>query len=159
LSDPLLYLTGVSYSRSVEEEAEGKEAAMSEERGEPTTRTSNDSPTIRPLGVITIVFWASVTLMAVLAILSMVVPGLREVWSFNLLGGTCAALATISSAFLFWQELSANRQRMRDARRENRNIPREDDNEWTPKAWLYATALGISFLLTWYLVPTVFLTS
>jgi hypothetical protein len=159
LSDPLLYLTGVSYSRSVEDEAEGKEAAMSEERGEPTTQTSNDSPTIRPLGVITIVFWASVTLMAVLTILSMVVPELREVWSFNLLGGTCAALAMVSSGFLFWREGRVNRQQMRAARREGRDIPREDDNEWTAKQLLYATALVISFLFVWNLVPNVLLSS
>jgi|SRR5215208_589606 hypothetical protein len=131
---------------------------MSEERGEPTTKTSNDSPTISPLGVITIVFWASVTLMAVLVILSMVVPGLREVWSFNLLGGTCAALAMISSAFLFWRERRVNRQRMRATRRESRDIPREDDDEWTPKELLYAAAFFISFIFVWYLVPNVLFT-
>jgi ABC-type Fe3+ transport system permease subunit len=157
LSDPLLYLTGVSYSRSVQDEAEGKEAAMSEERGEPTTRTSNDSPTIRSLGVITIVFWASVTLMAVLAILSMVVPGLREVWSFNLLGGTGAALAMVTSAFLFWRERRVNRQQMREIRRRSRDIPGEDDNEWSAKDLLYATAFVISFLFVWFLVPNVLL--
>jgi ABC-type Fe3+ transport system permease subunit len=159
LSDPLLYLTGVSYSRSVEDKAEVKEAAMSEERGEPTTRTKNYSPTIRPLGVITIVFWASVTLMAVLVILSLVAPGLREVWSFNLLGGTCAALAMVCSAFLFWRERRVNRQQMRAVRRESRDIPREDDNEWTPKVYLYWAALVISFLLAWYLVPNVLMSS
>ena len=132
---------------------------MSEERGEPTTRTSNDSSTIRSLGVITIVFWASVTLMAVLAILSMVVPRLREVWSFNLLGGTGAALAMVTSAFLFWRERRVNRQQMREIRRRSRAIPGEEDNEWTAKELLYATAFGISFLLTWYLVPNVLLTS
>jgi hypothetical protein len=123
---------------------------MSEDRGEPTTRF---------VSVITVVFWASAALIMVAALLSWGAPGLREVWSFNLLGGTCAALATISSAFLFWRELNANRQRMRVARRENRNIPREDDNVWTPKAWLYATALGISFLLAWYLLPNVLLSA
>ena len=90
----------------------------------------------RVVGVATVLFWASAALMTVAALLSLVAPGLREVWSFNLLGGTCAALAMVSSAFLFWQELSANRQLMRAARRENRDIPREEDNEWTPKAWL-----------------------
>jgi hypothetical protein len=133
---------------------------MSEERGEPTTRTRNYSPTIRPLGVITIVFWASVTLMAVLTILSLIVPGLREVvWPFNLLGGTCAALAMVSSAFLFWRERRVNRQQMRATRRESRDIPREEDKEWTPKELLYATALGISLLLAWYLLPNVLLSS
>ena len=132
---------------------------MSDERGEPTTRTRNDSPTISPLGVITIGFWASVTLMAVLVILSSVVPALREVWSFNLLGSTCAALAMASSAFLFWRERRANRQQMRALRRESRDIPREDDNEWTAKELLYAAAFVISFIFVWYLLPNVLLTS
>jgi hypothetical protein len=48
---------------------------------------------------------------------------------------------------------------MRAARRENHDIPREDDNEWTPKVWLYATALGISFLIAWYLMPYLLLAS
>jgi uncharacterized membrane protein YbhN (UPF0104 family) len=157
LNDPLLYLTGVSYSRSVEDVAEGWEAAMSEEQGEPTSRTRNYSPTISPLAVITIVFWASVTLMAVLTILSWAVPGVRDVWTFNLLAGTCAALAMVTSAFLFWRERRINRHQMRATRRESRDIPREDDNEWTPKELLYATALGLSFLLAWYLVPNVLL--
>jgi ABC-type Fe3+ transport system permease subunit len=156
LSDTLLYLTGVSYSCSVEDEAEGMEAAMSEERGQPTTQTTNDSPTIRPRGVITIVCWASVTLMAVLVILSMVVPGLREVWSFNFLGGTCAGLALICSAYLFWQELRSNRQEMRAVRRESRDIPVEEGDEWTPRAWLYALAFGFSFFLSWFLIPALF---
>src|SRR5215217_1580253 len=126
-----------------------KEAAMSEERGEPTTQTTNDSPTIRRLGVITKVFWASVTLMAVLVILSTVVPALREVWSFNLLGSTCAALAMVTSAFLFWRERRVNRQQMRATRRESRDIPREDDNEWTAKELLYAAAFFISLIFVW----------
>ena len=158
MSDPLLYLTGVSYSRSVEEEGEGWEAAMSDKRSEPTTQTGNDSPTISPLSVITIVFWASVTLMAVLAILSMVVPGLREVWSFNLLGGTGAALAMVTSAFLFWRERRVNRQQMREIRRRSRDIPGEEDNEWTAKQLLYAAAFFISFIFVWYLVPNVLFT-
>jgi ABC-type Fe3+ transport system permease subunit len=131
---------------------------MSEERGEPTTQTRNDSPTIRPLGVITIVFWTSVTLMAVLVIFSMFVPGLREVWSFSLLGGTCAALAMVTSAFLFWRERRVNRQQIRATRRESRDIPREDENEWTPKELLYAAAFFISFIFVWYLVPNVLFT-
>ena len=55
---------------------------MREERGEPTMRF---------VGVVTVVFWASAALMTVAVPLSLVAPGLREVWSFNLLGGTCAA--------------------------------------------------------------------
>src|SRR5919112_4317816 len=106
---------------------------MREERGEPTKGPRNSSPTIRPLGVITIAFWASVTLMVVLTILSGAAPGLREVWSFNLLGVTCAALAMVSSAFLFWRERRINRQQVRALRREDRDISREDETEWTPK--------------------------
>ncbi len=132
---------------------------MREERGETTSRTRNYSSTIRSLGVITILFWASVTLMAVLTILSLVAPGLREVWSFNLLGGACAALAMVCSAFLFWRERRANRLQMRAARRQSRDIPREDDNELTAKELLYVAAFVISFVFVWYLVPNVLLSS
>jgi ABC-type Fe3+ transport system permease subunit len=110
----------------------------------------------RVLGVATVVFWVSAALMAVLVVLSWVAPGVRDAWSFNLLGGTCAGLAMISSAFLFWQELRSNRQELRAVRRESRDISVEEGNEWTPKAWLYATAFGISFLLSWYLLPALF---
>ena len=131
---------------------------MREERGEPTTGTRNSSPTIRPLGVITIAFWTSVTLMVVLTILSGAAPGLREVWSFNLLGVTCAALAMGSSAFLFWRERRINRQQMRALRRESREISREDETEWTPKELLYVATFSISFIFVWYLGPNVLLT-
>ena len=110
----------------------------------------------RAVAVVTVLFWASAALITVLVVLSWVAPGVREAWSFNLLGGTCAGLAMISSAFLFWQELRANRQELRDVRRESRDISVEEGNEWTPKAWLYATAFGISFLLSWYLLPALF---
>jgi endonuclease/exonuclease/phosphatase (EEP) superfamily protein YafD len=110
----------------------------------------------RVLGVATVVFWVSAALMAVLVVLSWVAPGVRDAWSFNLLGGTCAGLAMISSAFLFWQELRSNRQEMRAVRRESRDISVQEGNEWTPKAWLYATAFGISFLLSWYILPALF---
>jgi ABC-type Fe3+ transport system permease subunit len=110
----------------------------------------------RVLGVATVVFWVSAALMAVLVVLSWVAPGVRDAWSFNLLGGTCAGLAMISSAFLFWQELRSNRQELRAVRRESRDISVEEGNEWTPKAWLYATAFGLSFLLSWYLLPALF---
>ncbi|MDQ3589899.1 MAG: hypothetical protein M3392_06615 [Actinomycetota bacterium] len=110
----------------------------------------------RAVGVVKVLFWACAALMTVLVVLSWVAPGVREALSFNLLGGTCAGLAMISSAFLFWQELRANRQQLRDVRRESRDISVEEGNEWTPKAWLYATAFGISFLLSWYLLPALF---
>ncbi len=110
----------------------------------------------RAVAVVTVLFWASAALITVLVVLSWVAPGVREAWSFNLLGGTCAGLAMISSAFLFWQELRSNRQHLRAVRRESRDISVEEGNEWTPKAWLYATAFGISFLLSWYLLPALF---
>jgi hypothetical protein len=33
----------------------------------------------------------------------------------------------------------------------------EESEEWTPKAWLYATAFGLSFFVSWYLLPALFL--
>jgi hypothetical protein len=113
----------------------------------------------RAVAVVAVLFWASAALMTVLVVLSWIAPGVRDALSFNLLGGTCAGLAMISSAFLFWQELRANRQQLRDVRRESRDISLEEGNEWTPKAWLYATAFGISFLLSWYLLPALFFSS
>ena len=98
----------------------------------------------RVLGVVTVVFWASAALMAVSVVLSWIAPGVREALSFNLLGGTCAGLAMASSAYLFWQELRSNRQEIRAVRRESRDISVQEGNEWTPKAWLYATAFVAS---------------
>src|SRR5919112_3729000 len=100
---------------------------MREEAREPSTRAC--SWMSRVVGVATVLFWASAALMTVAALLSLVAPGLREVWSFNLLGGTCAALAMVSSAFLFWRERRINRQQMRALRREGRDISREDETE------------------------------
>jgi len=105
------------------------------------------------VGVVTVLFWASATLAIVLAVLAWAVPGLREAWSFNLLGGACVGLAMVSSAFLFWQELHSNRQEMRAVRRESRDISVEEGNEWTPRALLYGLAFGFSFVLSWYLLP------
>lgn len=127
---------------------------MREEARESSTR--DHSRMKRVLGVVTVVFWASAAFMAVLVVLSWVAPGVREALFFNLLGGTCAGLALASSAYLFWRELSANRQEMRAVRRESRDISVQEGSEWTPKAWLYATAFGISFLLSWYLLPALF---
>jgi hypothetical protein len=127
---------------------------MREETHEPSTR--DRSPMTRVLGVVTVVFWASAAFMTVLVVLSWVAPGVRDALAFNLVGGTCVGLAMISSALLFWQELRTNRQEMRAVRRESRDVSVEEGNEWTPKAWLYATAFGISFLLSWYILPALF---
>jgi hypothetical protein len=113
----------------------------------------------RVVGVTTVLFWASAALMTVLVVLFWVAPGLREERSLNLLDGIFVGLAMVSSAFLFWQELRAIRQEMRAVRRESREIYVDEDEEWTPRAWLYATAFGLSFFLSWYLLPALFFSS
>jgi hypothetical protein len=66
-------------------------------------------------------------------------------------------LAMVCSGLLFWRELRANRQELRAVRRERRDIRVEEEGEeWTPKAWLYATAFGLSFFVSWYLLPALF---
>jgi hypothetical protein len=110
----------------------------------------------RVMGVVTLVFWASAALWAVLVALSWFAPALLEERFFLNLSGASLGLAMVSSAFLFWQELRAGRQESRAIRRQNRAIPVEEGSEWTPKAWLYATAFGLSFFVSWYLLPALF---
>jgi ABC-type Fe3+ transport system permease subunit len=110
----------------------------------------------RLVGVVTVVFWASVALMMVLVVLSWVAPGLRDEQSFLSLSGVSVGLVMVCSALLFWQENRANRQQLRAVRRESRDIRVEEEGEWTPKAWLYATAFGLSFFVSWYLLPALF---
>jgi hypothetical protein len=62
------------------------------------------------------------------------VASFAEERSLNLLGGMFVGLAMVTSAFLFWQELRANRQESRVVRRESRNISMDEGEEWTPKA-------------------------
>jgi hypothetical protein len=81
----------------------------------------------RVMGVVTIVFWASAAVWAVLVALSWVAPALLEERFFLNLSGASLGLAMVSSAFLFWQELRAGRQ-------ESRAIPVEEGGEWTPKS-------------------------
>jgi hypothetical protein len=98
----------------------------------------------RLVGVVTVVFWASVALMMVLVVLSWVAPGLRDEQSFLSLSGVSVELVMVCSALLFWQENCANRQQLRAVRRESRDIRVEEEGEeWTPKAWLYATAFSL----------------
>jgi hypothetical protein len=130
---------------------------MREEAREPSTMAR--SRMSRVVGVATALFWASAALMTVLVVLFWVAPGLREERSLNLLGGMFVGLAMVSSAFLFWQERRANRQEIRAVRRESREISVEEDEEWTPKAWLYATAFGLSFFLSWFLLPALYFSS
>ncbi len=128
---------------------------MREEAHEPSTRARSQMR--RMVGVATVLFWASAALMTVLVVLFWVAPGLREERTLNLLGGLFVGLAMVSSAFLFWQERRANRQEIRAVRRESRDISVDEGEEWTPRAWLYATAFGLSFFLSWYLLPALFL--
>ena len=81
---------------------------------------------------------------------------LEERFFLNL-SGASLGLEMVSSAFLLWQGLRAGRQALRAVRRENRAIPVEEGGDWTPKAWLYATAFGLSFFVSWYLLPALFL--
>jgi hypothetical protein len=112
----------------------------------------------RLVRVVTVLFWASVALMTVLVGLSWVAPGLRDEQTFLSLSGVSVGLTMTCSALLFWQELRANRQQLRAVRWESRDIRVEEEgDEWTPKAWLYATALGLSFFVSWYLLPALFL--
>ena len=128
---------------------------MREEAREPTTRAHSRMQRVGAM--VSVLFWAGVALVAVLVGLSWAAPGVRNVWSFNLVGGAASGLTMVSSAFLFWQERRANRQELRAARRESRDISAQDSDEWTPRAWFYATAFGLSFFLSWYLLPYLFL--
>ena len=110
----------------------------------------------RVVGVVRALFWASAVLWAVLVALSWAVPALLEKRFFLNLSGASLGLAMVSSGFLFWQELRAGRQESRTIRRENRALLTEEGGEWTTEAWLYATAFGLSFFVSWYLLPALF---
>ncbi len=107
----------------------------------------------RAVGAARGVLWACAALMAVLVAVAWVAPGLRDERSFLLLGGVAVVPAMLCSAFLLWRELRANRQELRAARRESRDIPFEEGAEWTSKVWFYVLALFLSFSLSWYLLP------
>lgn len=111
------------------------------------------------VGGTTVAFWTSAALWAVLVALSKVAPSLQEESFFLTLIGASTVLAMVTSGFLFWQERRASRKELRAIRRENRAIRVEDDRQWTPRAWLYGTACALSFFLSWYLVPYLFLSS
>ncbi len=118
--------------------------------------TREHQPMRRMVGVVTVLFWASAALLAAWVVLSWVSLRVRDEKTFLYLGGVLLGLTMVSSAFLFWGELRAGRQELRAVRRENRAIPVEEDGEWTPKAWLFATAFGLSFFVSWYLLPALF---
>jgi hypothetical protein len=46
----------------------------------------------------------------------------------------------VTSGTLFLQDIRANR----------------GDDEWSPKAWLYATAFGLSLFLSLYMLPALY---
>ncbi len=54
--------------------------------------------------------------------------------------GAVLGLAMVTSGSLFWQEIRANRE----------------DDEWSPMAWLYATAFGLSLFLSLYMLPALY---
>jgi hypothetical protein len=111
----------------------------------------------RVVGATTVAFWTSAALWAVLVVLSAVAPSLLEEPFFLTLSGASLVLATVSSGFLFWQEVHASRKELRAIRRENHAIRAEDDREWSPRAWLYGIACALSFFVSWYLLPAIFL--
>jgi type VI protein secretion system component VasK len=111
----------------------------------------------RAVGAAKTLLWVCAALIAVLVALAWAAPGLRDEWSFLLLGGAAVVPATACSAFLFWQELRANRQELRDARRESRDVPFEEGAEWTSKVAFYFLAFFLSFSLSWYVLPALLL--
>ena len=111
----------------------------------------------RVVVAVTVAFWASAALVAVLVAFAWVVPAWRDARSFLDVSGAALTLAMATSAFLFWWELRANRLELHAARRESRDIPLEEGEEWTPKAWLYGLAFALSFFVSWYLLPALLL--
>jgi len=105
------------------------------------TSTRGDASHIRTLGVVVkALFWVSVALVAILTVRSWVAPALTALRSFNVLDGAVLGLAVLTSGLLFWQEVRANR----------------GDDEWSPMAWLYATAFGLSLFLSLYMLPALY---
>ena len=122
-----------------------------------SSATRDHSLMERVVSLMTVAFWASAGLWVVLVALSGVAPALLDERFFLNLSGASLGLAMVTSASLFWQELRASRQELRAIRRENRAIRVEEDSEWTPRAWLYGTAFGLCFFVSWYLLPALFL--
>jgi hypothetical protein len=92
------------------------------------------------LGLVKVLFWVSVALAAVLAVLSWAIPSLTALRIFDVLYGAVLGLAVVASWSLFWYEVRANR----------------GDDEWSPMAWLYATAFGLSAFLSFYMLPALY---
>ena len=113
----------------------------------------------RAVGPARAVLWACTALVAVLVVIAWAAPGLHDERAFLLLGCAAAVPGMVGSAFLFWQEIRANRRELREARRESRDVPFEEGAEWTPKAIYYGIAFFLFFSLSWYVVPTLLLSS
>jgi hypothetical protein len=107
----------------------------------------------RAVGAARAVLWACTALVAVLMVLAWAAPGLQEEPALLLMGCVAAVPGMVGSAFLFWQEIRANRRELREARRENRDVPFEEGAEWTSKAIYYGIAFFLFFSLSWYVVP------
>ena len=111
----------------------------------------------RAIGAARGVLWACAALVAVLVVLAWAAPGLQDEPAMLLLGCAAAVPGMVGSAFLFWRELRSNRQELRDARRESRDVPFEEGAEWTSKVWFYVLAFFLSFSLSWYILPALLL--
>ena len=108
----------------------------------------------RAVGAARAVLWACATLVAVLVVLAWAAPGLQEEPALLLLGCAAAVPGMVGSAFLFWQEIRANRRELRQARRESRDVRFEEGAEWTSKAIYFGiAAFFLFFSLSWYVVP------
>jgi hypothetical protein len=92
------------------------------------------------LSVVKVLFWVSVALVAVLALVSWALPSLTALRAFDVLDGAVLGLAVVTSGALFWYEVRANR----------------GDDEWSAMAWLYATAFGLSLFLSFYMLPALY---
>ncbi len=108
----------------------------------------------RAVGAARAVLWACTALMAVLVVLAWAAPGMRDEPAMLLLGCAAAVPGMVGSAFLFWQEIRANRLELRQAREESRDVPLEEGAEWTSKAIYYGIAFFLFFSVSWYVVPT-----
>jgi hypothetical protein len=105
------------------------------------TSTRGGASHIRTLGVVVkALFWVSVALVAILTVLSWVAPALTALRFFDVLDGAVLGLAVLTSGLLFWREVRTNR----------------GDDEWSPMAWLYATAFGLSLFLSLYMLPALY---
>ena len=96
---------------------------------------------------------AILILSSVTVVLAWAAPGLQDEPALLILGCAAAVPGMVGSAFLFWHEIRANRLELRQARRESRDVPFEEEAEWTSKAIYYGIAFFLFFSVSWYVVP------